>query len=95
MLERQREGIAAAKAAGNYKGRPASIDAIKVLEMRGKGLGPARIAQKLGIAAFYAMAREFHLADIGDIAGAAIWGKIFDAIEESRCVRPRQGQFVG
>jgi len=27
MLERQREGIAKAKAAGKYKGRPVSIDA--------------------------------------------------------------------
>jgi DNA invertase Pin-like site-specific DNA recombinase len=27
MLERQREGIAKAKAAGRYKGRPVSIDA--------------------------------------------------------------------
>ena len=29
MLERQREGIAKAKAAGKYKGRPVSIDAAR------------------------------------------------------------------
>ena len=37
------------------------------------------IDQYGALAAFYAMAREFHLADVGDIAGAAVWGKIFDA----------------
>jgi DNA invertase Pin-like site-specific DNA recombinase len=30
MLERQREGIAKAKAAGKYKGRPVSIDAAQI-----------------------------------------------------------------
>ena len=37
--ERQLEGIAKAKAAGVYKGRPASIDAAKVRELKGQGLG--------------------------------------------------------
>jgi hypothetical protein len=46
------------------------------------------IDQYGALAAFYAMAREFHLADVGDIAGAAVWGKIFDAIEELRRIRP-------
>jgi DNA invertase Pin-like site-specific DNA recombinase len=36
--ERQLEGIAKAKAAGVYKGRPASIDAAKVRQMKAKGL---------------------------------------------------------
>jgi DNA invertase Pin-like site-specific DNA recombinase len=36
--ERQLEGIAKAKAAGVYKGRPASIDATKVCELKAKGL---------------------------------------------------------
>jgi DNA invertase Pin-like site-specific DNA recombinase len=49
MLERQREGIAKAKAEGKYKGRPTSIDAteIKVLAAT---MGPAAIAKHLRIA---------------------------------------------
>jgi hypothetical protein len=37
--ERQLEGIAKAKAAGVYKGRPASIDAAQVRAMKAQGLG--------------------------------------------------------
>jgi DNA invertase Pin-like site-specific DNA recombinase len=37
--ERQAEGIAKAKAAGIYKGRPPSIDSDKVRELKRKGLG--------------------------------------------------------
>jgi hypothetical protein len=37
--ERQLEGIAKAKAAGVYKGRPASIDATQVREMKAQGMG--------------------------------------------------------
>jgi hypothetical protein len=40
MLERQREGIAKAKAAGKYKGRPVSIDAAQIRQLRAE-LGPA------------------------------------------------------
>lgn len=47
--ERQLEGIAKAKAAGKYRGRPASIDPSKVKELRQTGLGPAAIARELGI----------------------------------------------
>lgn len=47
--ERQSEGIAKAKAAGVYKGRPASIDAAKVRQLRREGLGAAAIAKLLGI----------------------------------------------
>jgi DNA invertase Pin-like site-specific DNA recombinase len=49
MLERQREGIAKAKAAGKYKGRPVSIDAAQIRQLRAE-LGPAAIAKKLSIA---------------------------------------------
>ena len=49
MLERQREGIAKAKAAGKYKGRPVSIDAAQIRQLR-VTLGPAAIAKRLGIA---------------------------------------------
>jgi DNA invertase Pin-like site-specific DNA recombinase len=47
--ERQLEGIAKAKAAGVYKGRPASIDAAKVRNLCDQGMGPTAIAKALGI----------------------------------------------
>ena len=47
--ERQLEGIAKAKEAGAYKGRPASIDAAQVRALQAQGLGPTKIAKKLGI----------------------------------------------
>src|SRR6202167_4189255 len=47
--ERQLEGIAKAKAAGVYKGRPASIDAARVRAMKAQGLGPTEIAKRLKI----------------------------------------------
>jgi DNA invertase Pin-like site-specific DNA recombinase len=47
--ERQLEGIAKAKAAGVYKGRPASIDPAQVHQMKADGLGPSKIAKALGI----------------------------------------------
>jgi DNA invertase Pin-like site-specific DNA recombinase len=50
--ERQAEGIAQAKAEGVYtgKGRPASIDSSRVLELKAEGLGATEIAKALGIA---------------------------------------------
>jgi DNA invertase Pin-like site-specific DNA recombinase len=50
--ERQLEGIAKAKANGVYKGRPVSIDAEKVQEIRRlkvSGLGASEIAKRIGI----------------------------------------------
>jgi DNA invertase Pin-like site-specific DNA recombinase len=47
--ERQLEGIAKAKAAGVYKGRPASIDATQAREMKARGMRPTDIAKALGI----------------------------------------------
>jgi DNA invertase Pin-like site-specific DNA recombinase len=49
MLERQREGIAKAKAEGKYKGRPASIDAYE-LKRVARLIGSAAAAEQLGIA---------------------------------------------
>jgi DNA invertase Pin-like site-specific DNA recombinase len=49
MLERQREGIAKAKADGKYKGRPVSIDAYEVKRVV-RLVGPAAAAKQLGIA---------------------------------------------
>jgi DNA invertase Pin-like site-specific DNA recombinase len=51
MLERQREGIAKAKAAGKYKGRKPTARAKTddVIALRAQGLGPTVIARRLGI----------------------------------------------
>jgi DNA invertase Pin-like site-specific DNA recombinase len=51
MLERQREGIAKAKAEGKYKGRKPTARAKtqEVLELKSKGVGAAAIATELGI----------------------------------------------
>jgi DNA invertase Pin-like site-specific DNA recombinase len=51
MLERQREGIAKAKADGKYKGRKATAraKADEVLALKGAGKGPSAIAAELGI----------------------------------------------
>lgn len=53
--ERQLEGIAKAKAAGVYKGRPPSIEAAKVREMRAQGIKPTAISKtlKIGRASVY------------------------------------------
>lgn len=50
MLERQREGIAKAKAAGKYKGRPVTIGKKRseMLALLAEGVGPAEIARRLG-----------------------------------------------
>lgn len=47
--ERQLEGIAKAKAAGVYKGRPASIDPAEIKKLKAEGLGPTAIAKRLKI----------------------------------------------
>lgn len=51
MLERQREGIAKAKAAGKYKGRKptAKAKAREIAELRKAGVGATDIARQLGI----------------------------------------------
>jgi DNA invertase Pin-like site-specific DNA recombinase len=50
MLERQREGIAKAKAEGKYRGRKPTIDAAQVRALKAGGMGPAAIAKRLKIA---------------------------------------------
>jgi DNA invertase Pin-like site-specific DNA recombinase len=47
--ERQLEGIAKAKEAGVYKGRPASIDVAQVRQLKTDGVSPSEIARRLGI----------------------------------------------
>jgi len=51
MLERQREGIAKAKAAGKYKGRKptARAKSKEVMDLLNGGTGPSDIARQLGI----------------------------------------------
>jgi DNA invertase Pin-like site-specific DNA recombinase len=47
--ERQLEGIAKAKEAGVYKGRPASVDVAQVRQLKTDGVSPSEIARRLGI----------------------------------------------
>jgi len=51
MLERQRDGIVKAKAAGKYQGRKATARAKtdQVIDLKAQGMGPAKIARQLGI----------------------------------------------
>jgi DNA invertase Pin-like site-specific DNA recombinase len=51
MLERQREGIAKAKAEGRYRGRKptARAQAAQIKDMKADGIGPTEIARRLGI----------------------------------------------
>ena len=51
MLERQREGIAKAKAAGKYKGRQptARAKADEIRQLKAEGMGATEIARTLGI----------------------------------------------
>ena len=51
MLERQREGIAKAKAEGKYRGRKptARAKAAEIATLRADGVRPVEIARKLGI----------------------------------------------
>ncbi len=52
MLERQKEGIAAAKSAGKFKGRAPTVERQKteIETLLAQGLGPTDIAEMLGIA---------------------------------------------
>jgi DNA invertase Pin-like site-specific DNA recombinase len=48
-LRRERQGIAKAKAAGVYKGRPPSIEVSRVRELKAQGMRPSDIAKALKI----------------------------------------------
>jgi DNA invertase Pin-like site-specific DNA recombinase len=50
MLERQREGIAAAKQAGKYKGRRQSISPAEIRRLLDTGLTPTQVSNHLGVA---------------------------------------------
>jgi DNA invertase Pin-like site-specific DNA recombinase len=45
--ERQLEGVAKAKSAGVYKGRPPSIEVSRAREMKAQGMRPGDIAKAL------------------------------------------------
>lgn len=47
--ERQREGIARAKAEGKYRGGQSRIDAAQIVKLRQEGLGAGAIARQMGI----------------------------------------------
>lgn len=49
MLERQREGIAIAKAKGRYKGRPKSVDRSTILTLLDDGVSMRKTANRLGV----------------------------------------------
>lgn len=49
IRKRQAEGIAKAKARGVYRGRKATIDANKIIELKQQGMGPTKIATEMGI----------------------------------------------
>ena len=51
MLERQREGIAKAKAQGRYKGRVPTVrrQAAEIIRLKEEGVRPSEIASRLGI----------------------------------------------
>jgi DNA invertase Pin-like site-specific DNA recombinase len=49
MLERQREGIAIAKAKGRYKGRPKSVDRSAILTLLDDGVSMRKTADRLGV----------------------------------------------
>lgn len=55
--ERQMEGVLKAKAAGKYRGRPASIDPERVKALKQTGMGAAEIARtmQIGRASVYRM----------------------------------------
>ncbi|KUF08628.1 recombinase family protein [Pseudoponticoccus marisrubri] len=70
MLERQREGIAKAKAAGKYKGRKPTAQAKSddVIELAWAGVGPTEIAKRAGIsrASVYRILREHQTSSPAD-----------------------------
>lgn len=61
--ERQMEGIAKAKIAGAYQGRPRSIDVDEISKLRQAGFGATAIAKQLGVG----RASVYRLMDRGDM----------------------------
>lgn len=59
-LQRQREGIEKAKAAGKYKGQPKSIDRDAIEKLLNSDMTPAQVAglAKIGLASVYRIKKE-------------------------------------
>ena len=74
MLERQREGIAKAKAEGKYKGRArtAMAKAGEVEKLLADGVNPTEVARKLGIgrSSVYRAMRERKIKRVVGVAPA-------------------------
>ncbi|MET3779018.1 DNA invertase Pin-like site-specific DNA recombinase [Rhizobium alvei] len=68
MLERQREGIAKAKAEGKYKGRAptARNKTSEVLALSQDGIGPAEISRRLGIG----RSSVYRILENADVSGS-------------------------
>ena len=49
LLERQRAGIAKAKAEGNYKGGKRTFSDERLADLQAKGLGVSAMARELGV----------------------------------------------
>jgi DNA invertase Pin-like site-specific DNA recombinase len=67
--ERQLEGIAKAKAAGVYRGRPPSIEASRVRELKAQGMRPSDIAKALKIGPWRRVLVPFR-RDVASLCGA-------------------------
>jgi DNA invertase Pin-like site-specific DNA recombinase len=80
MLERQREGIAKAKAAGKYKGRKPTVarQAVAIRAMHAAGVTPTDIARRLGVA------RSSVYRMLGGARLAAVSHNSFDAAVDLR-----------
>jgi hypothetical protein len=86
MLERQREGIAKAKAEGKYKGRKptARTRAAEVRELHAQGVGAVEIAKRLGIgrSSVYRAIADDPLAFLDDAIDIPALGGIDKELEE-------------
>ncbi len=74
------EGISASRLRSVYKGRPASIDAIKVAALKAEGLGPTEIAKRLKVA----RSSVYRL-----LLGRRGWG----SLNEREIATPRDGRW--
>jgi DNA invertase Pin-like site-specific DNA recombinase len=76
MLERQREGVARAKAEGKYKGRKPTVRAraAEIATLKANGVRPVDIARRLGIgrATVY---RAGSLNSLGVVALRVSWAR--------------------
>jgi DNA invertase Pin-like site-specific DNA recombinase len=86
MLERQREGIAKAKADGKYKGRAPTarnqVDTVRAL--MAEGVTPTEIAKRLG------MGRTSVYRILGPVGGAASQGNAQQAPKPRGLYKPRR-----